>query len=50
MKLDALEHKLESHDQAIAGILDAIRELMRPPEIKKRPIGFVTPEEKKKDR
>ena len=50
VKLDALEHKLESHDQAIAGILDAIRELMRPPEIKKRPIGFVTPEEKKKDR
>ena len=39
--------KLDSHDQAIAGILNAIRELMRPPEPpKKRPIGFVTSEEK----
>ena len=42
-----IEHKLESHDQAISGILNAIRELMRTPEIKKRPIGFVTPQEKK---
>ena len=46
-KLNAMEHKLESHDQAIAGVLNAIRELMRPPETKKRPIGFVTPQEKK---
>ena len=40
-----IEHKFESHDQAIAGILNAIRELMRPPEKPKRPIGFITPEE-----
>ena len=46
-KLNAMEHKIESHDQAIAGVLNAIRELMRPPEIKKRPIGFVPPQEKK---
>ena len=46
-KLNATEHKIESHDQAIAGVLNAIRELMRPPETKKRPIGFVTPQEKK---
>lgn len=46
VKLDELEHKLESHDQAIAGILNAIRELMRPAESsKKRPIGFVTGKE-----
>ena len=45
-----LERKIDSHDQAIAGLIDAIRELMRPPEIKQRPIGFVAPEEKKKDR
>ncbi|NWG87364.1 MAG: ORF6N domain-containing protein [Hydrogenophilaceae bacterium] len=45
-KLDALERKLSSYDQAIAGILNAIRELMKPPETKKRPIGFVTPKEK----
>lgn len=49
-KLNELEHKLETHDQAIAGILSAIRELMRPPEPrKKQPIGFVTGEEKPKE-
>jgi len=37
-----LERKLATHDQAIAGILDAIRQLMVPPEpAKKRRIGFV---------
>ena len=45
-KFKELEHKLETHDQAIAGILNAIRELMKPLETKKRPIGFVTPEDK----
>lgn len=44
-KLNELEHKLESHDQAIAGILNAIRELMKPP-TKKQPIGFVTEKQK----
>ena len=37
-KLDQLERKLQSHDQAIVGILKAIRELMNPP--RQRPIGF----------
>jgi ORF6N domain len=50
-RLDELEARIEqrltTHDQAIAGILEAIRELMRPPETKKRPIGFVAPQEKK---
>jgi hypothetical protein len=42
-----LERKLDSHDQAIAGLIDAICELMKPPEpSKKRPIGFITGEEK----
>jgi hypothetical protein len=37
-----LERKLSTHDQAITGILDAIRQLMAPPEpTKKRRIGFV---------
>ena len=37
-----LERKLTTHDQAIASILDAIRQLMAPPEpAKKRRIGFV---------
>lgn len=45
-RLDELEsriaRRLSTHDQAIAGILDAIRQLMTPPEPrKKRPIGFV---------
>jgi len=40
-----IERKLMTHDQAIADILDAIRQLMAPPPIpKKRPIGFVTGE------
>ena len=37
-----IERKLSTHDQAIAGILNAIRQLMAPPEpAKKRRIGFV---------
>lgn len=40
-----LERKLKGHDQAIAGILDAIRQLMAPPPVpKKRSIGFVIDE------
>jgi hypothetical protein len=39
-KFDRLERKLASHDQAIVGILSAIRQLMNPPERKRREIGF----------
>ena len=35
-----LEKKLTTHDQAIAAILSAIRQLMNPPASKRRPIGF----------
>ena len=42
VKLEALERKIGSHDQAIAGLIDAIRQLMAPPAHSKRPIGFVT--------
>ena len=35
-----LERRLTEHDQAIAAILSAIRELMNPPVPKRRPIGF----------
>jgi hypothetical protein len=35
-----LDKKLTDHDQAIAAILSAIRELMHPPAPKRRPIGF----------
>jgi hypothetical protein len=37
-----LKRKLATHDRAITGILEAIRQLMAPPEpAKKRRIGFV---------
>jgi hypothetical protein len=39
-KLNELERKLHSHDQAIIGILNAIRELMNPSVPTQRPIGF----------
>lgn len=46
-KLNELEHKVAGHDQAIAGLINAIRELMTPPAPKrKRPIGFAPWEEK----
>lgn len=39
-KFDGFERKLASHDQAIAGILAAIRQLTKRPEPKRRGIGF----------
>jgi hypothetical protein len=43
-KLDALEHKFESHDVHIRSLFEAIRQLMIPPEPKKRRIGFLVKE------
>lgn len=40
IKLDELERKLATHDQAIAGLLGAIRQLTTAPPGKNRPIGF----------
>ena len=45
-KLTDLERKYSAHDRAIAGIIATIREMMVPPDGKKRPIGFVHPKEK----
>jgi hypothetical protein len=39
-KLEELERKTSSHDQAIAGLIDAIRNLMQPSADSSRPIGF----------
>ena len=39
-KFAQLEKKIEKHDDEIKLIFDAIRELMRPPEPKRRKIGF----------
>jgi ATP-dependent Clp protease ATP-binding subunit ClpA len=35
-----LDEKLADHDEAIAAILSAIRQLMNPPSPRRRPIGF----------
>jgi hypothetical protein len=43
-ELNALERKFESHDMHIRPLFDAIRELMAPPEAKKRKIGFLVKE------
>ena len=39
-RLDELERKLSTHDQAIAGVIDAIRRLTSVPAKPSRPIGF----------
>jgi Skp family chaperone for outer membrane proteins len=39
-KLKQLEGKFEKHDEEIQLIFKAIRQLMKPPETKKRKIGF----------
>jgi hypothetical protein len=39
-KFNRIEQKLASHDEAIVGILSAIRQLMKPPDPKRRGIGF----------
>ena len=44
-KLEALEKKLSTHDQAITGLINAIRQLTAPPTSKRRGIGFVFDEE-----
>ena len=40
-KLNELEKKYEKHDKDIKVIIDAIRQLMTPPEKTKRKIGFI---------
>jgi hypothetical protein len=35
-----LDEKLADHDEAIAAILSAIRQLINPPSPRRRPIGF----------
>ncbi len=39
-KLIELEQRLSTHDKAICSLFDAIRQMMIPPETKKREIGF----------
>ena len=45
-KVTELAQKVSSHDQAIAGLINALSDLMNPQEPpKKRPIGFITPDD-----
>lgn len=43
-KIEELERKLESHDTAIQDLIEAIKELMAPPEGPRGKIGFRLPE------
>ncbi len=36
-----IERKLETHDQAITGLIQTLRQMMVQPEPRKRPIGFI---------
>ena len=45
---DAARHLQPQHTRSTQQVFEAIRELMTPPESPRRPIGFVTPEEKSK--
>jgi ORF6N domain len=47
-KLHLLERKVSKHDQTLGELVDSIRQLLAPPESPKRPIGFITPEDKSK--
>ena len=47
VKLDELERKLSIHDQKIAVLFDAIRELMAPQKPKKKHLIGFTPSENK---
>lgn len=43
-KLAELEGRVESHDEHIRSLFEAIRQLMSPPEPRKRKIGFLVKE------
>jgi ORF6N domain len=45
-KLHLLERKVTKHDQAISELIDSMRQLLAAPEPHKRPIGFITPQDK----
>lgn len=48
-RLEALERKVGTHDQAIAGLIDAIRQLTNTPAAPQRGIGFTADISKPKD-
>jgi len=44
----SIERRLAEQDATIVEILSAIRQLMKPPEASRRPIGFVSSDERKR--
>jgi ORF6N domain len=44
-KLHTLERKVSQHDGSIGELIEAMRRLLAAPEVHKRPIGFVHPQE-----
>jgi hypothetical protein len=46
LKLSELERKMEKHDESIETIFEAIRQLMTPPEERRRKIGFEVKEKR----
>jgi hypothetical protein len=40
-----IERKLETHGQAISGLINTLRQMMTPEKSGKRPIGFIYPED-----
>ena len=47
-KLHTLERKVSQHDGSIGELIEAMRQLLAEPELHKRPIGFVHPQEASK--
>jgi hypothetical protein len=47
-KLHTLERKVSQHDGSIGELIEAMRHLLAAPEVHKRPIGFVHPQEASK--
>jgi hypothetical protein len=45
-KLHMLERKVSKHDGSIGELIEAMRQLLAAPEVNKRPIGFVHPQDK----
>lgn len=47
-KLHTLERKVSKHDDSIGELIEAMRQLLAAPEVHKRPIGFVHPQDASK--
>ncbi len=46
LKFKELEMKIETHDEQITAIMEAINQLLKPPDVPKRKVGFIVEENK----